>query len=85
MSAVEDILPATVVSLCRVMFDLITQLTERIDALTLQLRRTARQNDVARRLMTIPGIAPVTAVYLAVLAPPPEIFPRVRISPPGWA
>ena len=78
VNAAEESLPATVVTLCRVMLDLIAKLSERIDALTLQLRRTARENGVARRLMTMPGIGPVTAVSLAVLAPPPEIFSKGR-------
>lgn len=71
-------LPETVTALCGLLFDLIAQLTDRIDALSLQLRRVARENDAARRLMTMPGIGPVTAVSLAVLAPPAESFSKGR-------
>ncbi len=59
-------------------FDLIAGLSERIDALTRQLRKIAQRNDVARRLMAMPGIGPVTAVSIAVLAAPPEMFSKGR-------
>lgn len=71
-------LPSEVTGLCQMFFDLIAGLSERIDELTRQLRQVARQNDVARRLMTIPGIGPVTAVSIAVLAAPPEMFSKGR-------
>jgi transposase len=79
-AVVENVkrLPSEVTGLCRMFFDLIAGLSERIDELTRQLREIARRNDVARRLMTIPGIGPVTAVLIAVLAAPPEMFSKGR-------
>jgi transposase len=79
-AVVENVkrLPSEVTGLCRMFFDLIAGLSERIDELTRQLREIARRNDVARRLMTIPGIGPVTAVSIAVLAAPPEMFSKGR-------
>ncbi len=71
-------LPTDVTSLCQMFFDLIDGLSNRIDELTRRLRQIARQNDVARRLMTMPGIGPVTAVSIAVLAAPPEMFSKGR-------
>ena len=71
-------LPTDVTSLCQMFFDLIDGLSDRIDELTRRLRQIARQNDVARRLMTMPGIGPVTAVSIAVLAAPPEMFSKGR-------
>lgn len=71
-------LPADVTSLCQMFFDLIDGLRERIDGLTRRLHQIARENDVARRLMTMPGIGPVTAVSIAVLAAPPETFSKGR-------
>ncbi len=71
-------LPPEVTGLCQIFFDLIAGLSARIDALTRQLRQIARQDDVARRLMTMPGIGPVTAVSIAVLAAPPEMFSKGR-------
>lgn len=71
-------LPPEVIGLCQIFFDLIAGLSDRIDALTRQLRQVARHNDAARRLMTMPGIGPVTAVSIAVLAAPPEMFSKGR-------
>jgi len=71
-------LPTEVTGLCQMFFDLIAELSKRIDELTRQLRQIAGQNDVAKRLMTMPGIGPVTAVSIAVLAAPPEMFSKGR-------
>jgi transposase len=46
--------------------------------LDLEIGRRARQNPVARRLMTIPGVGPITAIAIAALAPPPENFSKGR-------
>jgi hypothetical protein len=56
-------LPSDVTNLCQIFFDLIDGLSGRIDALTRQLRQVARHNDVARRLMTMPGIGPVASFW----------------------
>ncbi|KMK65148.1 Transposase IS116/IS110/IS902 family [Puniceibacterium sp. IMCC21224] len=40
--------------------------------------RRAKENDLARRLMTMPGIDPLIATAIAVLAPPPETFRKAR-------
>ena len=53
-------------------------LDERIALLDREIARQAKENAVARRLMTIPGIGAVTATALAVLAPPAETFRRGR-------
>jgi len=53
-------------------------LNERIVMLDREIARQAKENAVARRLMTIPGIGAVTATALAVLAPPAETFRRGR-------
>ena len=71
-------LPALVRALCRDLLEIIAALSTRISALDREIRQRARQDDVARRLMTIPGIGPVTATALAVLAPPVETFDRGR-------
>jgi len=71
-------LPADVTNLCQMFFDLIDGLSKRIHDLTRQISRIARQNEVARRLMTMPGVGPVTAVSIAVLAAPPEMFSKGR-------
>ena len=71
-------LPELVRALCRDMLDMIAVLSERIDTLDREIRQRARQDDVARRLTTIPGIGSVIAMALAVLAPPVETFDRGR-------
>lgn len=71
-------LPLEVINLCQMFFVLIVELSERIDELTKRVRQIARENDVARRLMTMPGVGPVTAVSIAVLAAPPEMFSKGR-------
>jgi len=38
----------------------------------------ARENELARRLMTVPGIGPLIATAIAVLAPPPQMFRKAR-------
>src|SRR3954452_3270001 len=53
-------------------------LNERIAVLDREIARQAKENPVARRLMTIPGIGAVTAAPVPALAPPPETFRRGR-------
>ena len=43
-----------------------------------EITRRSKEDDMARRLMTIPGIAPLIATALATLAPPPEHFRKGR-------
>jgi transposase len=49
-----------------------------IAKLDAEIARRAKENEVARRLMTVPGIAPLIATAFAMLAPPPETFRKVR-------
>ena len=41
-----------------------------------EIARRAREDETARRLMTVPGIGPLVATALAALAPPPEARER---------
>ncbi|MEO0993961.1 MAG: transposase [Pseudomonadota bacterium] len=61
-----------------VCLDQIAALTERIDALQKQMRTEALQDDKARRLQTMPGIGPITAMAVTVFAPPIKTFRRGR-------
>ena len=56
----------------------LAQLDAQIGKLDAEIARRAKENDVARRLMTVPGIGPLIATAIAVLAPPPETFRRGR-------
>lgn len=51
-----------------------TRLDDHILKLDAEIRRRAKENEVARRLMTIPGIGPLIATALVALAPPAETF-----------
>lgn len=53
-------------------------LDERIARLDQEIARRAKEDEVARRLMTIPGIGVITATALTALAPPAATFRRGR-------
>ncbi len=55
-----------------------TRLDDQIAKLNAEIARRAKENEVARRLMTIPGIGPLIATAIATLAPPAETFRRGR-------
>lgn len=57
--------------------DLMKQIAEktvRIDARTAKIRALAAEADTARRLQTIPGVGPLTALAVEAFAPPMESF-----------
>ena len=53
-------------------------LDEKITLLDREIAKRAREDQVARRLTTIPGIGPIIATAIAALAPPVETFKRGR-------
>lgn len=71
-------MPAAVIADARVLLEHIAILGGRIGDLEARIRIEAHGNAVAKRLMTIPGIGPITAVALVSLAPDPEIFRKGR-------
>ncbi|KQQ84746.1 IS110 family transposase [Aureimonas sp. Leaf324] len=71
-------LPPAALSMFRVMLDLLADLDERIAALDKEIAQRAREEETARRLMTIPGIGPITATALMALAPAAETFAKGR-------
>lgn len=71
-------LPETARAMVEVLVDMVGLLDERIARLDQEIRRRAREEDVSSRLMTIPGIGPITATALAALAPPAETFRKGR-------
>jgi len=64
--------------LCQDLLEMIRIYSTRIGALDREVRERARQDDVAKRLMTIPGIGPLIATALQAMAPPIETFDRGR-------
>ena len=71
-------LPDQARDLCKMMMSQIQELTERISLLENDLRRRAKEDDVASRLMAIPGIGPICATALEALAPAASTFRKGR-------
>jgi transposase len=71
-------LPEAARAMFAMMVDMLAELDKRIAALDQEIARRAREDEVVRRLMTIPGIGPITATAIAALAPPAETFKKGR-------
>jgi transposase len=74
----EDAVPAAARPVLEAMLEMLAELDRRIAVLDREIARRAREDETARRLMTIPGIGPITATALTALAPPPESFAKGR-------
>lgn len=70
--------PADVRVVCTVLLESLAVLDRQIALLDKEIVRRSREDEVARRLMTIPGIGPITATAIAALAPPPGTFAKGR-------
>ncbi len=64
-------------TLC-ILVEVLRSLNGQVERLDIEIARRAKQDEVARRLTTIPGIGPVTATALAALAPAAESFRKGR-------
>ena len=73
-----DAVPAAARPVLSAMLEMLAELDRRIAMLDREIARRAREDETARRLMTIPGIGPITATALAALAPPPGSFAKGR-------
>lgn len=67
-------LPDLVRAICRDLLDHIGQLTVRIDALEKKIAVLSRQAETSRRLQTMPGVGPISALAIETFAPPMETF-----------
>ena len=79
--AVEDFgapLPLLVVELARVYLDQIDRLSEKIAELGKATVHEAARTTTTRRLLTMPGVGPITAMAIETFAPPMEVFKRGR-------
>jgi len=65
-------------SVCMVLLDTLAMLDGQIALLDKEIVRRSREDAVARRLMTIPGIGPITATAITALAPPSGTFAKGR-------
>ena len=81
IAALEDPasdLPQAARVILAVLVEELRSFDERIAVLDREIARHAKENETARRLMTIPGIGAVTAAALTALAPPAHAFRRGR-------
>jgi transposase len=69
-------LPEAARAMFRLMLDLLAGLDGKIADLDKEIARHA--HEVSRRLMTVPGIGPISATAIAALAPPAETFAKGR-------
>jgi transposase len=67
-------LPALVRFACRELIERISRLTERLAVLDKEISRLLGQGEVARRLRTMPGVGPITALAVETFAPVMESF-----------
>lgn len=74
----ESGLPPEATATLQVLIGTLAQLEAQIAELDARIAQCAKENDVARRLMTVPGIGPLIATAIATLAPPPETFRKAR-------
>lgn len=71
-------LPDAVVHYAEMVLDQIGDLQSRIDHLEKEIAAGSRRDETAARLMTIPGIGPITAAAILAFAPDPLTFKRGR-------
>lgn len=71
-------LPEAARPMFKLMIDLLAELDEQIATLDREIARRAKEDEAARRLMTIPGIGPIAATAIIALAPPIETFRKSR-------
>jgi len=71
-------LPQAARTMLDVLVDMVATLTIRVTDLDREIAKRAKDEDVPARLMTIPGIGPITATAIAALAPPIETFRKGR-------
>nr|WP_269207989.1 IS110 family transposase [Sphingobium sp. JAI105] len=71
-------LPQAAREMLRVMLGILEEFDRRVAELDKEIARRAREDKVACRLMTIPGIGPIAATAIAALAPAAATFKRGR-------
>jgi transposase len=67
-------LPQGARAVLTVLVTTLRSLEENIAVLDIEINRRSKEDPVARRLTTIPGVSPITATATAALAPPIETF-----------
>jgi transposase len=70
----DTLVPVTARPALQVLVSVLEQLEAEVRGLEAEITRRAREDETARRLMTIPGVGPLIATALVTLAPPPQTF-----------
>lgn len=71
-------LPEAARPMFKLMIDMLAELDKQIATLDREIARRSKEDEAARRLMTIPGIGPIGATVIIALAPPIETFRKGR-------
>lgn len=71
-------LPPLARNICRELLEQIADLSGRINAMKKRLDAIAREGETSRRLQTMPGVGPISALAVETFAPPMEQFKRAR-------
>jgi transposase len=71
-------LPQAARAVFAIMVETLKALDERVRQLDAEIARRAKEDEAARRLMSVPGIGPITAIALRALAPDPVTFTKGR-------
>lgn len=71
-------LPQLVTDIGAIYISQIGEMTGQIGRLEKQVRIEATKDDNARRIQTMPGVGPITAMAVSAFAPPMELFRRGR-------
>lgn len=67
-------LPPLAREVCRELLDHIANLSGRINAMKKRIDAIAREGETSRRLQTMPGVGPISALAVETFAPPMEQF-----------
>jgi transposase len=70
--------PEAIVMHANMILDQIADLQTRFDTLEKEIAAASRKDETAARLMTIPGVCPITAAAILAFAPDPGTFKRGR-------
>ena len=70
----ESALPLAARASLKILADVMARLDDEVARLDREIANRAKEDPIARRLMSIPGVGPITATALVALAPAPEAF-----------
>jgi transposase len=74
----SSVLPPLARETCRELLDQIAHLTGGINSMEKRIDAIAREGETSRRLQTMPGVGPISALAVETFAPPMEQFKRGR-------